>query len=52
MSLAAIRKALVPVGVALVLAILSYFGVTRDMTVAEAATLLVTSLLVYLIPNN
>lgn len=50
--IASIRKALVPVGVAAVLAGLAYFGVADSMSVKEAATLVVTSLLVYLIPNN
>ncbi len=52
MNLKAIRKALVPVGVAAVLAGLAYFGIAKDMTVQEAVTLLITSALVYLIPND
>lgn len=46
------RKALVPVGVAAVLAVLAKVGVMGDMTVKEAVTLIITSGLVYLIPNK
>lgn len=52
MNLKAIRKALVPTGVAVVLAGLAYFGVAKDMSVQQAVTLVVTSVLVYLIPNE
>lgn len=52
MNLKAIRKAIVPVAVAAAMAGLAYFGVTKDMSVQEAVTLLVTSVLVYLIPNE
>lgn len=52
MELATIRKALVPVGVAAVLAVLAKVGVGADMTVKEAVTLIVTSGLVFLIPNK
>lgn len=50
--LSPIRKALVPVGVAVVLAVLAKLGVAPEMSVAEAATAVVTSLLVFLIPNE
>lgn len=52
MEVATIRKALVPVGVAAVLAVLAKLGVGADMTVKEAVTLLITSGLVFLIPNR
>lgn len=52
MNLKTIRKALVPVGVAGVLSGLAYLGIAKDMTVQQAVTLLVTSVLVYLIPNE
>lgn len=45
-------KALVPAGVAVVLALLASVGVTPDMTVEDAVALLLTSLVVYLVPNK
>lgn len=46
------NKAYVPVGVALVLALLGVFHVTGQMTVSDVVTALVTSLGVYLVPNK
>ena len=46
------NKALVPVGVAMVLAVLSQVGVGGDMSLKEAATFLVTAGLVWLVPNK
>jgi len=47
-----IRKALVPVGVAAVIAVLTAVGINEDMTVMEAATFGVTALLTFFIPNR
>ena len=46
------NKALVPVLVALLLSVLGYFGLTQDMTLNDALTFLVTSGLVWLVPNR
>lgn len=45
------RKALVPYVVGLGLVALGYLGITEDMTVKEALTLLVTSGLVWVTKN-
>jgi hypothetical protein len=45
-------KAVVPVAVGGVLWVLSQVGVTATMTIEEAATLLVTAALVWLVPNR
>lgn len=45
-------KAIVPLVVAGVLAVLAKAGLTGDMTLKDAITLIVTSGLVYLIPNK
>lgn len=50
--LSTIRKALVPVAVTGVLAVLAYLGVGGDVTVKEAVTLLVTAVAVYIVPNS
>jgi len=44
-------KALVPAIVLLVLGGLGYMGITEGMTVGDAVTLLVSSGLVWLVPN-
>lgn len=46
------NKALVPLVVAAVLAGVAQFGVTEDMTISDAVTLLVTAGFVYLVPNK
>lgn len=46
------KKALVPVGVAGVLFLLSQVGVMGEMTVKEAVTLLVTAVVVYFTRNK
>lgn len=46
-----IKKALVPLGVAGGLAVLGYVGITGDMTVKEALTLLVTAILTWAVRN-
>ena len=51
-TLATSNKALVPVVVAGLLALLGGFGITGDMTVQDALTLLVTGVLVWLTPNK
>lgn len=50
-TLAPYNKALVPLAVAAVLAVLSQLGLTGDMTLKEAVTYIVTSGLVWLVPN-
>ncbi len=50
--LATIKKALVPIVVGGVLTVLGYVGVTGDMTVKEAVTLLITAVLVYVTKNR
>lgn len=52
MTLASIRKALVPVAIAGTLWVLSNLGVVETPQLAEQVTLVVTAVLVYLIPNN
>lgn len=52
MQISQYRKALVPVGVGVVLAALATFGLMGDMTVKDAVTLLITSICVYLVPNS
>lgn len=47
-----IRKALVPAVVALVLAVLAHYNVTADMNVQQVIVLLVTSVIVYFVPNE
>ena len=51
-KIAQYNKALVPVGVMLVMGLLALGGIKSDMTVEQAVTLLVTSGLVWLIPNK
>jgi len=51
-AVAPYRKALVPVLVTVMLGVLSQFGVTEEMSVSEALTLLVTAGLVYVVPNQ
>ena len=46
------NKAIVPVIVAGILALLAGLGITGDMTVQDALTLLVTAVLVWLVPNK
>jgi len=50
--LASIRKALVPLVVALVMAGLAVVGVLPTPDVVNVVTLVVTSILVYFIPNE
>lgn len=50
-NLAPFSKALVPLVVAAVLAVLAQLGLTGDMTLKEAVTYVVTSGLVWLVPN-
>lgn len=52
MNIAPFRKALVPAGVTLVLGALAAFGVGPEVSVEEAVTALLTSGLVWLIPNQ
>jgi hypothetical protein len=47
-----VNKALVPAIAMLFLAGLGFFGITEAMTVGEAVTMLVTSGLVWLVPNK
>lgn len=51
MNLSHYSKALVPLAVGAVLALLAGLGVTGDMEVKDALTVLFTALLVYLVPN-
>lgn len=46
------KKALVPLGVGAVLTVLGYVGITGDMTVKEAVSLVVTAALVYVVKNT
>jgi hypothetical protein len=46
------NKAIVPLVVAVVLGLLARVGVTNDMSISEALTLVVTSGLVYAVPNK
>lgn len=50
--LATIRKAIVPVAVAAALAGLAAIGVVPTPDVVQVVTLVITSVLVYLIPNS
>lgn len=50
--LSPIRKALVPVVVAIVLTALGKVGVTETPELAEQVVLIVTGVLVYFIPNE
>jgi len=50
--IASIRKALVPVVIGAVITALGYLGISEDITVGEAVTLLVTAAFVYLVPNK
>lgn len=50
--IAQLRKALVPIAVGGVLGIVALVGVLDTMTVKEAVTLLVTSGLVWVVPNQ
>ena len=45
-------KAIVPVVVVVIMAILSRLGVTPDMSAQQIVTLLVTAAAVYLVPNK
>lgn len=45
-------KALAPLFVAGILAALGHFGVLENMTVGEAVTFIVASVLTYLVPNK
>lgn len=46
------RKALVPVGVAIILAVLAKAGITPDMSIQNALGLIVSAGLVWLVPNK
>lgn len=46
------RKALVPIAVAGVLAVLGWVGISGDMTVKEAVTLAVTAISVWFVRNK
>ena len=50
--LATIKKALVPVAVGVVLTLLGYVGITGEMTVKEAVTLLVTAVMTWAVRNT
>lgn len=50
--LAPYAKAIVPVAVGGVLWLAAQAGITPDMSIEEAATLLVTAAIVWLIPNR
>jgi hypothetical protein len=52
MDLTKYAKALVPVVVGGALVVMGYFGVTSEMNVKEALTLVVTAVLVYLVKNR
>lgn len=47
-----VRKALVPLVVAAILAVLGAVGIAEDMTVGEAITFVVLSALTFLVPNK
>jgi len=49
---APVRKAIVPLAVALVLGVLAYFGVVQTPELVTQVTLVVTAVLVYFIPNQ
>lgn len=46
------QKAIVPLAVGGILSALAWVGVTAQMTVEQAVTLLVTGALVWLVPNK
>jgi hypothetical protein len=52
MNIAAYAKAIAPIGLMIVYALLSKVGVTPDMTVEQVLSLIGSSLLVYLVPNK
>lgn len=52
MDLTKYNKALMPLVVAVVLVLLSKLGATPDMTLKDFVTLVVTSGLVWLVPNK
>jgi hypothetical protein len=52
MNIASYRKALVPVGVAVVLAVAARLGFNGDMSLKDIVTLIVTGGLVYFTPNK
>lgn len=52
MNLQKYNKAFVPVGVTIVLFALAQIGVTREMKIEDVVTLLVTSGVVWLVPNK
>lgn len=52
MNLKRYAKAIVPLLVAVVIAVLGQAGVTSDTSVKDAATLLITAGLVYFVPNK
>lgn len=52
MNPATYAKALVPFAVGGVLVVLAGLGITEGMTVKEALTLALTSLVVWLVPNK
>lgn len=45
-------KALVPLGVSIILTGFAALGIGPEMTVEQAVTLLITSILVYFVPNK
>ena len=52
MNLFKYNKAYVPAGVALLLLVLNQFGISKEMSVEDVLTLLVTSVAVYFVPNK
>lgn len=52
MNLQKYNKAYVPVGVAVILFLLSQFGITEHMTVQDVVQAVVASLVVYAVPNK
>ena len=51
-SLKPYAKAIVPLAVGVVLFVLQQFGITPDLNTRDALTLIVTSGLVWLVPNR
>jgi len=51
-SLAPYAKAVVPLIVSVLLTVTGAVGVTPEMTMEQALTLLVTTILVYIVPNK
>ena len=51
-AVAPYRKALMPLLVAVLLGVLAQFGVTEEMSVTDAVTLLLTTGFVYMVPNK